>query len=87
MPQEAPPAFEAYPIPFTNSLFLKWAQPLEIAAWELLDVTGRQVGLFEATQQAPQEIQGLENLKSGIYFIRAIGSHGNTLAQQRLIKW
>ena len=87
MPQEASPAFEAYPIPFTNSLFLKWAQPLEIAAWELLDVTGRQVVLFEATQQAPQEIQGLENLKSGIYFIRAIGSHGNTLAQQRLIKW
>lgn len=79
--------FEAYPIPFTNSLFLNWNSKAQIDTWTLLDLTGRTINQYKASSQTPQEIQGLENLNSGIYFIRAVGTQGQSLGQQRLIKW
>ena len=80
-------AFEAYPVPFSSSLFLNWSANLEIASWEVVDLTGRSLFVFKASPESPQEIKSLDALKSGIYFIRAHNIQGQSLGQQRLVKW
>lgn len=86
-PFEPLSVFEAYPVPFNNTLFLAWSKNLEITSWELVDLTGRTIKTFMASLESPQEAPSLDYLKSGIYFIRAVGNQGQTLGQQRLVKW
>jgi hypothetical protein len=79
--------FEAYPNPFSSVLTVSWHPDLQVGQWQIMDLTGRLIHSIEASEKSPQKFSEIHTLKSGVYFLQAIGKNGKHVGNRRLIKW
>jgi hypothetical protein len=87
LPQDLTFEFEAYPNPFSSVLTVSWHPGLQVGHWQIMDLTGRLIHSIEASEKSPQKFSGIHTLKSGVYFLQAIGKNGKQVGDRRLIKW
>jgi len=85
--QEPSFEFEAHPNPFSSGLTVSWQPGLQVDQWQIMDLTGRLIYSIEAREKSPQKITEVQSLKSGVYFLQAIGKNGKRAGNRRLIKW
>ena len=76
-PLDAPNAFNLYPNPATEQVWITFAKPLQAETGiELMDVSGRLIRRILAAAGAVQQVMPLDALPSGLYFVKVENSRG-----------
>ncbi|WP_430408440.1 T9SS type A sorting domain-containing protein [Kordia sp.] len=76
-------ATKIYPVPFTNQLTITTEND-QISKLDLYGIDGRL--LFTEAINSNQKTINIPNLQTGIYFVKAYNSSGNTILQEKVIK-
>ncbi|MBL7692427.1 MAG: T9SS type A sorting domain-containing protein [Flavipsychrobacter sp.] len=74
-----------YPNPATSSLNVLFDAASDIKSIAVYNIIGKQVSLFRPTDNAGASLN-VENIPSGIYFVRLMNSHGDVVATRKFTK-
>jgi len=74
-----------YPNPATSSLNVLFDAASDIKSIAVYNIIGKQVSLFRPTDNAGASLN-IENIPSGIYFVRLMNSHGDVVTTRKFTK-
>ncbi len=74
-----------YPNPATSSLNVLFDAASDIKTIAVYNIIGKQVSLFRPTDNAGASLN-IENIPSGIYFVRLMNSHGDVVTTRKFTK-
>lgn len=74
-----------YPNPASNTLNVVYDAAAEIKSVAIYSIIGRQVSLFRATDNNSASLN-IENIPSGVYFVRLLNSRGDVFATRKFTK-
>lgn len=74
-----------YPNPATSSINVLFDAASDIKSIAVYNIIGKQVSLFRPTDNAGASLN-IENIPSGIYFVRLMNSHGDVVTTRKFTK-
>lgn len=74
-----------YPNPATSSINVLFDAASDIKTIAVYNIIGKQVSLFRPTDNAGASLN-IENIPSGIYFVRLMNSHGDVVTTRKFTK-
>lgn len=74
-----------YPNPATTALNVVYDASADVKNIAIYNIIGKQVSLFRATDNSSANLN-VENIPSGIYFVRLLNSHGDVVTTRKFTK-
>jgi hypothetical protein len=74
-----------YPNPATNALNVVYDNVADVKNIAIYSIIGKQMNMYRVTDNNSASLN-LENIPSGIYFIRLLNSHGDVVATRKFTR-